>query len=262
VHKTKNKMLAKDLSSSSLYLDAVQDNKGNYHIHIANEISFETTVIDFADPFGEVILCYVDGTTFAGKDEEASVSASVGDIISFGPCKWKVLGKEGGAALLITDGIYLKGAYSNCGGDGDVWKTCPMRDYLNGEFLKNFTAEDKSRIVEKLVPSHGNKFYPDIANGSDSRDKVFVLSMTEVVRYFGDSGTLKRGDLPNELLSDEFNKNRIARDDSGNCDWWLRTVGAVPYFATFVNNSGYIDTEGVAMGDEKGIRPAMWVKGV
>jgi hypothetical protein len=119
----------------------------------------------------------------------------IGDIIPFGEYDWRVLDVREDMALIITEDIVEKRAYHyeftyvewyESPAEA-TWETCDLRKYLNGEFLDKL---DSSRIVPITNTNPDNPWY-GTNGGNPTADKIFLLSLDEVVGYFGDSGDLK-----------------------------------------------------------------------
>jgi len=187
-----------------------------------------------------------------------------GDIINFGGYEWRVLDLQDGKALIIAEDIVEERYYHNEQKD-ITWDKCDLREYLNNEFYNSFNEDDKARIipVENFTPD--NKWF-EKTGGFNTRDYIFLLSLNEVCKYFGDSTEdLKNkkswkhevigydeegfpicGYVPEDIkyeyyyyatysgerygqyLSDHNNVNRIAKYDGENEAWWLRTPGRFP----------------------------------
>ena len=62
-----------------------------------------------------------------------------------------------------------------------------MHDYLNGEFYNRFSENEKARIAETRVITNNNPWRQNINGGEDTTDKIFLLSIEEVVEHLGDS---------------------------------------------------------------------------
>lgn len=178
-----------------------------------------------------------------------------------------------------------------------TWETSHIREYLNGEFYASFDTDDRNRIVEVVNENNDNPWY-GTDGGNATKDKIFLLSIDEVVRYFGDSGQLKSRNRNTGcdwckdeyffFLYDQYNLNRRAVDASGTVvHWLLRSPGASNHLAALVygmdsrdpfdHGDISISGEGGKMIDghmiyddsafegticltrEYGIRPAMWV---
>ena len=157
---------------------------------------------------------------------------------------------------------------------------CSLRNYLNGEFRNNFDYDENLRIVPILTTNNVNPWYPSawrhkrksVVSSNEAFDYVFLLSIQEVVKFFGDSGQLKKRPVQSKeetwhndgytrIISDQFNELRIAQDADGEaCSWWLRSSGEQPCPAVSVAPIGIIDMHGLLLLEECGVRPALWLK--
>ena len=185
-----------------------------------------------------------------------------GDVtrVQFGKYVWRVLSIEDGKALLITENIVEKKVIH------EVWKTTmwedtDIRKYLNGDFYDGFTDDEKKLISETKNKNPNNQWF-DTEAGKDTTDKVFLLSLDEVVKYFGDSGQLANKNPDNEnKIDDEYNTARIAKYEDGTEGyWWLRTFGDNSASTAVVDYDGMIGVDGAFFISEGGVRPALWLK--
>jgi hypothetical protein len=155
---------------------------------------------------------------------------------------------------------------------------------LNGEFYDSFSPDDRARIVPTRNSNKDNQWYYAEAmasrydfwiqhvprGGTDTDDYIFLLSLEEVVRYFGDSGQL--ANIPSEntrRIDDQYNEARIAYsavegpwgDSAGSASWWrLRSPGYFSNFAAFVGGIGVLYVDGdIVTGGYIGVRPALWL---
>lgn len=149
------------------------------------------------------------------KDPERTTTTTaahvyeVGEIVDFGKWKWRVLDVQSNKALLITEDIIETRSYN----DEYIeitWEKSALRTYLNGKFLEKFNALERAKIY-KTESINWNNQWRGTNGGNNTMDKVFLLSIEEVVKYFGDSGQLKNQN-PNSKywINDEFNANRVA----------------------------------------------------
>ena len=211
-----------------------------------------------------------------GSTESAAIG--MGDARSdlrFGGHDWMVLDIKDGKALILSSYILEYRSYHGSMIDV-VWASCSLRQYLNGEFYENtFSREEKSYIIETANVNPNNPWVRT-AGGANTTDKVFLLSLEEVVRYFGDSGQMASGNTMSSgwiqlqpgntwsAIFDEYDSARIARTKGRSGingeNWWLRTPGEDGDFAIYVGDSGYIDVGGrYVHHPDLGVRPAMWV---
>ena len=184
----------------------------------------------------------------------------IGTIISFGKYEWRVLEVQNSKALIITDAI-INSYHYNIQRASVTWELCTLREYLNGEFLNNFIDEDKSRIDEIRIATNNNPWF-DTKGGSDTYDRVFLLSIEEVVKYFGNSGQLANSKSKKQFwIDDQFNNKRTALSiDDNKAWWWLRSPGSISQTAACVNEDGVISVRGsIVFSGSGGVRPALWL---
>jgi hypothetical protein len=115
-----------------------------------------------------------------------------GGTISFGGYDWRVLEVRGEGALIVSESLVEKGAYNESKADV-TWETCSLRAYLDGEFYDRFSESDKARIAPANVGNADNPWY-GTSGGSVTQDRIFLLSIEEVIKHFGDSGQLQTKD--------------------------------------------------------------------
>ncbi|MDR0220840.1 MAG: zinc ribbon domain-containing protein [Lachnospiraceae bacterium] len=194
-------------------------------------------------------------------------SVTVGEIMEFGGIEWRVLEVSGGKALLLSEYVLEYRPY-NEKQEGVTWETSTLRAYLNVEFYNGFSASDRARIAPTMNNSNKDNQWFGTPGGNDTEDYIFLLSLEEVVRYFGDSGQL--ANRPSEdvwTIDDQYNEARIAYDLDGSTRWWwLRSPGWLRGDAAQVLNNGSISVVGVTASyvyDDNywngAVRPALWL---
>ena len=197
---------------------------------------------------------------------ETVKSSSVGDFIELGVyeqnnrsndgkevIEWMVLAKEGDKALLIS-------RYAlDCRVYNDTWVpiTWPystLRKWLNDTFYSDvFSKEERQLIAETNVTADNNPEF-NVFSGSDSVDKIFLLSIREANRYF-DSVRSRRCEPSAYTRSRGMNTT-----ETGYCWWWLRTPGHDSTYAASVDQYGNVNNKGDQLiNDGMAIRPAMWI---
>ena len=148
---------------------------------------------------------------------------AVGGEIYFGtyegvPVAWKILKTEPDKMLLIAQEPVTQLAFHD-----DVknitWETSTIREWLNNDFLQEFSAEQKADMLT------------DETNGLD--DKVFLLSEEEYTAY-------------------------LDVDFTTTSDWWLRTKTDSGMMFVY-GDSGEVNTTGDGVVRAKGIRPCIWI---
>jgi hypothetical protein len=164
--------------------------------------------------------------------------------IRFGNYDWYALDKRDGRTLILTEKVIERRQYY--GQPFEItWETRDMRKYLNNEFYDSFSENDRARIIEIVNENHDDPWY-GASGGNPTADRVFLLSIDEVIKYFGDSGQIKNRPrvyencdwCKDEFLQwtdDQYLLNRRAVDDSGMVvHWRLRSPGANGRLIAFV----------------------------
>ncbi|MCL2628996.1 MAG: DUF6273 domain-containing protein [Oscillospiraceae bacterium] len=205
------------------------------------------------------------GSSTDVNGEPVKLAVEVGDIIQFGSYDWLVLDIQDDKALIISEKVIDSRAYHHSAYPIE-WEYCELRSYLNNDFLYSFNESDRERIIETRIENKDNQWYGTYA-GNDTVDRIFLLSLEEVVRYFGDSGKLTNRPNDNDsmdgILNDEYNEKRIANHVGGTYEgcyydenqeryildgstvtitsgdyslWWLRSPGDDNYYAVCVDD--------------------------
>ncbi len=196
----------------------------------------------------------------------------LGASVSFGCYFWRVLDIQSNLALIITEDIIEERPYHDAYKD-ITWVDCELRKYLNSEFYDSFNIADKRRIIPVINKNLDNQWYSS-KGGVDTRDSIFLLSIEEACRYFGDSRSKLQNPGKNQKYwferKDENNSKRIARPQGKEWAswWWLRSPGRVNVKAAYIHGDGNIGIQGNNIlkgniGDGKcigGVRPALWLK--
>lgn len=180
--------------------------------------------------------------------------------IRFGGYDWQVLEVQDDRALLLSEKI-LEGKAYNSSYIKVTWEECTLRQFLNNEFYNKFNQADRNRIAQVCIVNNKNPWY-GTDGGSNTNDYIFLLSLEEVVQYFGDSGQLSNRPGGNaSWINDDFNNNRTAHHVDGMSSlWWLRSPGDYGDGAAGVGSSGNISVDGNDVNDVNGgVRPALWL---
>ena len=179
----------------------------------------------------------------------------VGQRVVFGGYEWMILDIQDRKALMLSDKILMKMPYNNIVAD-ITWECCSLREYLNDVFINKFSEKEKSTITETILINNDN-WWHGTEGGNPTSDKIFLLSIEEIVRYFGDSGKMKK----DRWIADQYNPMRIAFDESQKAWWWwLRTPGFNTKCAVYVDSRGVIYDTGTVHVRDAGVRPAFWLK--
>ena len=193
-------------------------------------------------------------------------NVAVGSIIPFGGYDWRVLDVQGYRMLVLSEYIIAFQSYYH-ELVAVTWAESSIRHWLNNDFLSSFSESERNMIAETTVINNDNPWH-GTPGGADTVDRVFLLSLEEIVRYFGDSEQLQnRPGAEWLMISDQYDTNRVAyvaieRDgrDGQPAWWWLRSPGDVSSNAAGVNYKGVLWVFGHFVDSNRGgIRPAMWI---
>ena len=190
------------------------------------------------------------------------------DKVFFGNYEWIVLEEETDKMLILTKDIVADNIPYHREYEEVTWAGCDLNKYLNDDFYNKFSPEDKQRIIAETVITPSNPWYGTFG-GESIKSAIFLLSIEEIVKYFGDSGQLKKP-ARDHVIDDQYNTERIAyKEDNKTSWWWLRSPGATSNDAAFVAADGRISLLGdgvdyisIVFGGGAavaGIRPALWL---
>ena len=209
----------------------------------------------------------------------------VGSLVRFGPYEWRVLDMQDGRALLITEYIIALRPYHEIQ-EEVTWEHSDIRRWLRDDFLSSL---NRSRIVRTMVVNHDNPWH-GTDGGNDTEDYVFLLSLEELLYYFGVSGQVSGDNRDNRLASvydisvieranvqwgweyseqeiqnkllDRWVSSRRQGWRSRTLSWWLRSPGAEwDTNAAVFTGWGEVSVGGNNIDDNsKGVRPALWVR--
>lgn len=182
------------------------------------------------------------------------------------PIVWQILKVwEDGRILVISNEILDCKYFDEDHTENQMtWEKSSIRRWLNETFLKDaFSPKEQEAILLCKNVNHDNDEY-HTPGGADTEDKVFLLSVEEVSKYF--------------FLDDYFSSSgttatkyaiaqgvKTSRGNTG--DWWLRTPGfgteGYTSSAACVDTMGRIRLQGSSMmhADYVGVRPAMILDG-
>lgn len=188
------------------------------------------------------------------EDESSEEPTAPDDVdsekveITFGtfngePIEWIVLHDAYERKLIISKYVLCDMAMDPDPNNGE-WRNCSLRNWLNGEFLKNsFSSEEREKIKNiKTV------YYEDGTTNSQimfsSVDYVFLMIPGELEDYFSSE------------------KEQIAYTRDGIPEkWWLGS--AVNDQTFFVTEKGvWENSTDVLCSEKQGVRPMMYVENV
>ncbi|MDY3937391.1 MAG: DUF6273 domain-containing protein, partial [Oscillospiraceae bacterium] len=199
-------------------------------------------------------------------------SLQIGDIYIFGTyeqdndvsngkeeIEWQVLAKEDYRVLLISK-YALDCVQYNSEWEYVTWETCTLRKWLNETFINSaFNSDEQALIPETNVSADKNPKY-STNPGNATKDKIFLLSISEVNKYF-------LSDDERMCAATDYAKAQGAyiSDDNtvggkGACWWWLRSPGHSQHHAADVYSAGSVYRYGDLVNYGRGsVRPALWI---
>ena len=199
------------------------------------------------------------------SENEDLLNVTVGCTIEFGhyymsnsnykePIEWRVLDIQERRALITSVYGIDANRYNQSPGPAP-WQTSSMRQWLNNEFINTaFKEAERNAILQAELINNDNTVYLT-ENGSNTVDRVFLLSLYEANTYFKNDED--RVLYPTELAVSQG----VYVAENGGCWWWLRSPGSHDHYAADVDYGGDVDYYGSAVqSSNNGIRPAMWVK--
>lgn len=174
------------------------------------------------------------------------------------PIEWMVLDRvqDGSKTKLLVVSLYaLEQRQYNKFEFRTTWENSPLRQWLNKDFLEAaFSPEERGSILLTDVKAdNAPRNYYCEPSGNDTQDRIFLLSISEVQRYFPRATDALC--LPTKVQSrpkGEFTELY--------CNWWLRTTGAAPYKAARFTHWATFDVDTSISNKYTFVRPAMWIE--
>lgn len=190
------------------------------------------------------------------EEQARSLSFDIGSNIKFDKYDWKVIDTNADSILLLMQ--YALPAHTgipyceNSRGSDTNWADCTIRNWLNNDFLNTFNIREQNSIQETSTTDlYGNPLF-GVTTEKETRDKIFILSLSEVVQYLGYSGQLRSIEGLKErensqipcVIDDSYNRIRRYKCQDTYTWWWLRTPGENHEKATYVDTDGVIYLNG------------------
>ncbi len=210
--------------------------------------------------------------------------AKKGDIIKFGsyekdypvngkdPIEWVVLDKK-------KDGLLVMSKYAldclpyNTELVDTTWAECTLREWLNKKFYNAaFNSVEKKMIKTAAVKNEDNPYH-GTEGGKNTKDKVFLLSISEVsnTKYGFDSNKIisdiNRRCAPTDYAVAQGARqysgtytDRYTADDIGACEWSLRSPGYCGISAAYVDDYGCVYYYNYVYYVYGAVRPVLYIK--
>lgn len=206
--------------------------------------------------------------------------------------EWYVVAREDGKALLLSKYILKESKYDYEEIVEPFWENCLLRSWLNDDFYNSaFVKEESDLIYETTLNNNDNPVW-GTKGGNDTEDKVFILSIEEIAKYFTFSFENPYGEdvygyayasedlfsVPTNaayktLFDSDYYSNSNFEDYSekygfsndlliglGNPGFWVRNPGGKEQWDICYCQFGYIcEEQHNFSGGDEGVRPAIWV---
>lgn len=252
---------------------AIKDQKYNSAKELYNAQKYEDAYKAFST------LSYKDSAEKAAeclflKQKDGLKNVSVGSTIKFGfyeqenstsngkeEIEWKVLAVEGNRALIISQYALDCKPYNNTYTYTDTtWEKCTLRTWLNGTFYDTaFGADHQKIIASSTVTADKNPSY-STSPGNNTTDKVFLLSITEVNKYFSSDEARKCAPTEYAEAQGAWTSSSYSVGGKATCWWWLRSPGSNSGLAADVYIDGSVYNFGDYVNyDYVAVRPALWI---
>lgn len=218
-------------------------------------------------------LDYKDSIDKVGEiAQERLKAAEVGSTVFFGayeqdgnisngmePIEWLVVDRNGSDLLLVSKHAIESSSFHWATRDGEIttWSDSTLRAWLNDKFINTVFEQPERRIIlRSSVPAEFNPEY-DTDPGLDTKDKIFILSISEVLKYFPEESDRLCSPTPFALKCGAY------VGDTDYTWWWLRNPGfdSYPSRMVVVSSQGIITSIGhYVTCPNYGVRPAIWIK--
>ena len=206
------------------------------------------------------------------KNNKSTRNYKVGSIVTLGtypqteagtdrtPIEWLVLAREGDKALLISK-YALDCMKYNTEKTDISWVTCSLRRWLNNEFYNRaFNSMEKVTIVDSKVSAEMNP-EANTDTGNNTMDKVFLLGVVEIEKYFKDDASRKCAPTDYAKRNGAWTSSTHMVDGRASCWWWLCSPGYCSDFAVLVYYDGTANYYGNRVDSgSNGVRPCVWVR--
>lgn len=218
-------------NKEALYQDAVSCSKKSFSFHqVAEAREVLLALGDYKESAAYVKIC------------DRFLAYRPGTKVTFGNYQgkelvWTILETNGQSMLLFADDIVDIEKFHFERNEIN-WNSCQLRKWLNRTFLEEaFSFQERMYI---MLSKLNNSFDPrwDVENGPDTKDKVYVFSLPELLKYCPTEESRALGKW-----------------------WWLRGHGYSNLTQKAVYEDGTIYEQGISPNSENvGVRPVMLVR--
>ena len=99
------------------------------------------------------------------------------------PIEWEILDENENGTLLISR--YVLG-YHRYNSEYTIvtWETCSLRNWLNDDFYNTAFDDNMKAKINTVTLVNEDNPYSGTPGGNDTNDKIFCLSLSELLRYY------------------------------------------------------------------------------
>ena len=203
----------------------------------------------------------------------ALAKSKAGDIVNFGTYEqdnnanngkekiaWRVLAAGKGKILLLSVKILDSKAYDTADEATVTWEKSTLRNWLNNGFLNEaFAAKEKKAVITSDIDNsrYDSPLGYYSPEGSNTKDKVFLLSLEQTEKYFK-TNTARKAQGTKYAKSKGLDIAPVKDKNTASSYWWLRSPGYFPGCAFSVDFYGVVNDYAIS-GVHVGVRPAVWV---
>ena len=269
--------------------------EGTYTLKVFNEQYNGDCQTDVASAFSDVTLTVTHGNGKALQLTKNGVAANIvgaqnsavwfgsykqsrpGDDYNVDPIRWRVLSAADGKLFLLSDNsldvfpfhIFPDTGYMSYNRSA-TWDISEMRKWLNGlddysadSFIGSaFTGEESPVIADSELVNADNTEY-DVSGGSDTTDKVFLLTRDDVTNAsYGFTDDYSRTAPSTDYVRDGGRIHSRVTSLGESNEWWLRSPGrakgmvaSVERYGELFRYSYFSDSQADSDGDA--VRPAL-----
>lgn len=243
-------------------------------LHEPNKYSFENiSEARIVTSYSSKATCMnYDIVTFGAYEQDSDLENGKEAI------EWIVLDKKGDEYLLLSKYVldYRKFQNNKVEGKPASWNESDIRMWANTEFLSSaFSETEQKNIMLSTIDNTNNDYY----NLKETEDRIFLLSLDEIIKYFGSKNENSDGQaVESKILPNEKNRTfatlfakargvivggKLLEDANVySCGYYTRTMRNTEHSQViYIKNDGADDfVSAYDTWRRHGFRPAMWVK--
>ena len=185
------------------------------------------------------------------------------------PIRWRVIKVDAEKGVLLMSEYVLDKVKYNETKESVTWENCTLRAWLNGlgdysedNFINTAFSSDELAHIQTVT--NVDDSYGEAAGGSNTEDRVFILTRDETKKYVGSNRSAYGTPhhcllLNNGHMLASYCLGKDAEDVLHPVSWWTRTVNPAEMTAK-VLSAAAVDAATDVNDSIVGVRPALWIK--